>query len=490
MMSEPKMAVRDTDDRAQSELVGLLTIFGIVFLSISVILLVGLPLVDNATENAQIERFQNEFAVLDQEIRESVYAPGQSSATVNPSGGSVSIDDGTGSLSVTVTYDPENGGNGVSTGAIPLGSLEYDSRGDRGVVYEAGGVWARFRGEGLSMRTPPDISYSGNTLNFDMMSFDVESGAVGVGGDAESTLTFSSEGTHATDELREITERSLEAGELTVSVRSKFADGWAEYFNRTVASGTATVETAESSDERGYANVTFRTGPPLYGVEYLGQRYDDGSENNVTVYDSAIGDAGTFNTTVELDELDGIDTLPVDGDDISVCLRTDIDETLDSAEPVTAGAYELDGPLNDDYEFDTSDGVVEVHATVNNLNIEGDITVKGDNPVVFFAEDVTTPAGTEINLEDDRTELLQIFTMSDNTVAVNNYYNGTIYAPEAGAQININNEFHGAAIADDIMVTGGAEYYHDASLRRATLPTCIDQPLRNFNAVERRVAVR
>ncbi|MDZ7688295.1 MAG: hypothetical protein U5J64_06155 [Halobacteriales archaeon] len=216
-------------NRAQSEVVGLLFIFSITFVSISVILLTGFPILDNATENTQLERFQNEFSVLDQEIRESVYAPGQSGATISLSDRRVSIDDGSDSMAVEITYRPD-GGTPVSTREINLGGVEFDARGDRGVAYEAGGIWSKYRGGGLSMRTPPDISYSGDTLNMNLMNFVTD---VDVGGDSTRTFVFSSEGAYRSSELRSITDSSLESGELEISVRSHYADGWAEYFNRT-----------------------------------------------------------------------------------------------------------------------------------------------------------------------------------------------------------------------------------------------------------------
>ena len=504
---ERKVSQRDRG--GQSEIVGLVFIFGIVFASISIILLAGLPIINNATENTQLERFQTEFALLDQQIRESVYGPGQSSASINPSGGSISVDNGSDSMTVRIEYRPD-AGTPNSTDEILLGGVEYDAQGDRGVAYEGGGVWAKYRGDALSLRKPPDVSYSGETLNMNLMNFTSEKIA---GGTGDSNFYFSSEGTYRSSELQSITNRSLDPGELEVSVRSNFADGWAAYFNRTMASSTVDVETAASSDERGFANVTFDTGPPLYGVENALNNSAGGpvifNSGEVNVTDSRLGDVILSNYTDPDRPPQGIDSLPNIAD---ICFRTFEGENLGSvSSPVASGTYETDtsseisgetfvtdgGDIEiyysdtdltfdstDTTTFDTSGGNVEIHVN-GNLVLDGDIEINGTNSVYFYVDGNINNIDANVNIEDGRTERLQLFTSGEADVAGSASYNGTVYAQN---KITLNSDLRGAAVTPAELEIN-ADYTHDASLR-GKAPDCADVPLRNFNAVERRIAVR
>lgn len=477
-------------NRAQSEVVGLIMVFGITMLSIGVILATGMPVLTDAEENAQVERVQTEFSSLNQEIRESVHRPGQSGASVELSDGGVRVDDGAESLGVTITYDNETGDE-ITTGEMELGGLIYDT-GDAGVAYQMGGVWATYRDGGYAMRTPPDISYTGTSLNLELVNFTND---VDVRGTGAQNFLVRSEGTHRSDELEAMTNRSLSPGTLSINVSagSDFDDAWTEYFNRTFG-----ADRTDGSND-GYANVSVRTGPPLFGVEYLVDRYDGSGmpaigDEEVLLYDSDIGDENRYNSTVDVEDggllggiLGGELDLPVSESDINACHTSNVEQNLEDAdEPVTAGAYEVDSTLTDDYSFDTSNGPVEIHVTANNLNINSEITVEGDNPVVFYGDVNRVP---DTHLEDDRTELFQIYTTRDNPITVTDDYNGTIYAPET--EVTVNDKLRGAAIADQGVNVNG-EYYHDTALRQADLSDCIRQraPVSNFEAVEHRVSMR
>jgi hypothetical protein len=507
--------VRREKEEAQSEIIGLVTIFGIVFISISIILLAGLPIVENATENTQIERFQTEFALLDQQIRESVYGPGQSSASLNPAGGSISVDDGSNSMAVRITYRPETG-PADSTDEIRLGGIEYDSEGSRGVAYEGGGVWAKYRGDALSLRKPPDMTHSGTSLEMNMMNFTSNKTA---GGTADQSFYFTSEGAHRSSELRGITNRSLDPGELELSVRSQYAEAWAAYFNRTMASSTVEVERDGSPDERGYANVTFETGPPLYSVENSlnhTSSNDANIGNQVNLTDSRAGDAVLGSYTNSDLPPDGVDNLP---NVAGICFRTFEGEDLGSvSSPVTSGTYETDtsneisgetfvadggdievysdtSNLNfnsgDTTTFDTSGGTVEIHVD-GQLTLNGDIEINGTNSVYFYVRDTVHVQGnSNVNIEDGRTERLQILGTERAEIRGAADYNGTVYAQNT-IEMQNNVEMTGAAVSagtSDRVEVNNADYTHDTSLR-GEAPDCADQPLRNFNAVERRVGVR
>jgi hypothetical protein len=276
-------------------------------------------------------------------------------------------------------------------------------------------------------------------------------------------------------------------------------------------------------DKRGYANATFETGPPLYGVEnalnHTGNTSTDvtitGSNNEINITDSRVGDVVLDNYTK--DDIDnnrgpprGINSLP---NAAEACFRTFEGDDLGS--PVTSGTYETssnniggrnyvaDGgdieiyadttqDINNPTTFDTSGGNVEIHVD-GELTLNGDIKINSTNSVYFYVRGtVNVKAGSSVNIEDGRTERLQILTSSDVDID-DTKYNGTIYA-QSGIDILNDAEVTGAAVSagtgtDDTVEIGDDDYTHDASVRGAA-PDCAGVPLRNFNAVERLVAVR
>ena len=504
----PERDKEKTTHVGQSEVVGLVLVFGITFLSIGVILATGIPSLNQAEELAQIERIQTEFTSLDQEIRESVYTTGQSGASVSLSEGGVSVDSGS-TMAVNVTHRPADAGLSSTTmGWRELGGLLYET-GDSGVAYQMGGVWYT-DDTGFAMNSPPDVNYRGSSLKMDMTNFTQN---VTVGGTGSTEFTIRSEGTETVDKPT----GSLPNGTLDISVRTEYDEAWTEYFNRTFGEGNV-------DGSGGYANASVRTGPPLFGVEYLGDRYENGSGSNVTtVYDSRIGNVSEYNYTVDTDTVvtSKIDPLPVTEDDIdeAIVSPTGAEPTIPSSgSKVTAGDYrttsgtDLSGHTFDTssgrirylsnsdvdiscssgvtVEFNTTGGPVEIH-TPGDLSIDCDISVNGNNPVYIYAEgDTQLDNDVTVTVKDDRTELFQIYSGDNADIPVEQIgFNGTLYAPRSDVKINSNADVRGAVIGDSVTV-GNADYYHDASLRQADVPEELNPPLRHFMGVEHKISMR
>ncbi len=498
---------------AQSEVVGILVVLGVTFVSISAILVMGMPTVDQAQDLAQIERVQVEFLSFDQELRETVHTPGQSGASVNLDEGGISVDSGS-SIWVNVTHDPSYGGaSPATTGRVELGGLRYET-GDSGVSYQMGGVWKTYGDDGFSMETPPDITYEDRSLKMDMTNFTEE---VHVEGTGRREFTIRSEGTERIEEPA----GSLANGTLSITVATDYDDSWTEYFNRTFG------EDAVDGSGDGFANVSLRTGPPLYGVEYLAGRYEVDNiagvlpdDEHTHIYDSRIGNESLYNDTLDLGN-SGVLGNVLGGSSIDLpevpdaCIRSGTGENLPGPpEDVTAGEYEdVDVPstvefdtsagdisaylddshvqLGPNLEFDTSGGTVEIHLQDGtDLRIRQSISVEGHNPVYIYVEngDVDIGSSVDVHLEDGNTELLQIYASGADNVDVHGEFNGTIYSPDEG--IEIEERFRGAAIGEDVEPDEGGLYYHDTALRRADVPDCIEAPLSSFEAVERKVSIR
>jgi len=145
--------MRNERKTAQSEIVGLVLVFGISILGISIILATGMPTIDNARENAEIERTQGEFMSIDQAVRESVYTPSESGTTVSLTEGGVDVESD--SVVVNLTHVPETG-SGVSA-EMSLGGMVYKDD-NSGVAYQNGGVWSVYFDGGYSMKCPQRLA--------------------------------------------------------------------------------------------------------------------------------------------------------------------------------------------------------------------------------------------------------------------------------------------------------------------------------------------
>ena len=469
--------VSNGTSKAQSETVGLVLLFGMTFIGISAVLVIGAPVIDDARENAQIEKTQVEFSTLDQQIRESVYTPSDSGASISLSEGGISVEPD----SMTVNFTYKNGSDTV-TANTTLGRLEYEHE-NMGVAYEMGGIWTRYRNGGTVTQSPPQMTYTGRSLTMTLINF---TNPVDVAGSGTS-LSISHQGVRRSDDLSEITDGALQNGTLTVDIGTEYTGAWSDYLNRT-GMGDVTVP----SDDR--IRTQIRTGPPLFAVEYLGDRYDD-ADNVTRVYDSRIGNVSEYNYTVDTDTVvsSKIDPLPVTEDDIDDIISSPpagAQPINSSPATVDAGEYEVSSSSDNltDYTFDTTGGSVKLYVTGgSSLNIEN-VTVEGDNPVYVYAAD---PDIDDPGVNADGTDLFQLYT-SDDSLTMEADYNGTVYAPDANVEIDTPSagEVRGAVIADDVTVDPGVEYYHDASLRQAELPEELNLPLARFNAAERLVELR
>jgi hypothetical protein len=517
-----------TNKKAQSEVVGLVLIFGTTFLAISIILLTGLPTLDDARENMQVERLQAEFQKLDSELRNSIYGTGQSDITLNIDDGGISVDDGTESMSLIITHVNETTSppTTTSTGEIELGSISYETGGS-GVAYQMGGVWSNYENGGVALRSPPDMEYSGRSLSLNLINF---TDNVEVAGTGSSNFLLRSEGVRRNSDLVNLTEDSLADGELRINVSTSMDnidDAWAEYFNRTFGE-----KNVDGSDD-GWANASVQTGPPLFGVEYLGGRYDEAftppgslcpgnpicivGDDEINVTDYRIGDESDYVRYVDSDTIvPSSIPLPVTKSDIDSCIRnrggpdpssntveSGVYSSSDFDLPNKHGTFDastgpilyyVDGNVDTDgiINFDTSGGRVEVYVDGRfKMGPGTEISVNGSNPVRFYSNRMANVEPSSVQLQDGRTELFQVYTsQSGGNIQVTRNYNGTIYAPEA--KIIIDSTFRGAAIANNSgdPVTVNGEYFHDAALRQADIPDCINPPLTKLNAVERLVSVR
>lgn len=508
---------KEVDRTAQSEVVGLVLVFGISMLGISIILVTGMPTIDNARENAQIEQTQGEFMSIDRAVRESVYTPGEAGATVSLTEGGVNVESD--SVVLNLTHIPETG-SGTSA-EMSLGGMVYEDD-NSGVAYQNGGTWSIYFDSGYSMKSPPEVSYSGERLDMRLINITSDMGIAG----GRSDFSIRSNGTYKTDELRELTESPLDEGELNLTVSTEYAEPWAEYFNRTFGEDNVEPSQTGGIGEAGVVSVELSTGPPLYGVENTLNSTDaadvdlDGNVDEINISDSSLGGTYLYNYTE--DDLepsytsgsppDGIEDLP----DISDrCYRSFEGDDLTTS-PVGSGTYSTDDgddvsgetfvaengdislhigddlDITDNTEFEATAGDIYLHVEEGlEIGSNADISVNGSNSVYLYVnEEVRIVGNSELTVQDGIPERFQVISSGDAEVRGDAVYNGTLYAQDE-VDIRGGAEVRGAAVSNDVLELGGSDtkYVHDVSVRSAT-PPCGNVPLRNLQVTERKVSLR
>jgi hypothetical protein len=204
-----------TDRRAVSEVVGYALLVGIVSVTVVALLIGAVVVQDDLTDQLSDEAEQRDFQQIE--------------------GGFETIDHGDNRTSVNVRTETANAMSVVRRGNVtvtvndrcrvtkPLSSIRYQRDGDV-VAYESGGIF-RVTDAGVSVSSPPDLSYEKGTVDLTIKNLT---------GQPDSAMTFVKNVSSSTNQTNR-TDDVLFAGTcsrpetVTVSVTSDFADGWERY---------------------------------------------------------------------------------------------------------------------------------------------------------------------------------------------------------------------------------------------------------------------
>jgi hypothetical protein len=219
-------------NEAQSEIIGVILILGVTFASIAVILLLGQPILSDATDSATVDRVQNEMITLDSRLTAaSVGTSVNETLTFNLQGGSLTSEPDATRFNVTLE-------NGDTIYNRSIGKIEYEN-GETAVAYEAGGIWRRNTlTDGSFMVSSPDFTFDGETLSLPVYNVTSEGGYSGPN-------TLSVRGGNRTNYYPNATVSNPVDGNVTVTVETEYQDGWARYFENQLR-GNATVNEAEN----------------------------------------------------------------------------------------------------------------------------------------------------------------------------------------------------------------------------------------------------
>lgn len=230
-------------DRGVSSVVGVVLLLGITMIGTGVVVGIGAQAFADAERTTTVS--QAEHALTQFDSKAAIVALGESSSQrvdLGPSGaGEFVADDDDGWIRV-VHHNASGENKDEQIYKASLGSVSYRN-GDTEIGYQGGGVWER-RGNGSVMRSPPEFNYRRATLTLPAIRVVSDSQASGettaiVTQGAESRRVYPNESAEYDD--GSVYENPITTGNVTVTVQSRFYQGWAEFF-RSRTSGNVTVD--------------------------------------------------------------------------------------------------------------------------------------------------------------------------------------------------------------------------------------------------------
>jgi flagellin-like protein len=242
-------------DRAVSSVVGVVLLLAITIVGTGVVVGIGAQAFADAERATTIS--QTEHSLTQFDSKAAIVALGESSSQrvdLGPSGdGEFVADDDAGWLRV-VHHNATGSSENETIYNASLGSVSYHNE-DVEIGYQGGGVWER-RDNGSVMRSPPEFNYRGATLTLPSIRVTTDSQSTGrttaiVRQANDSRRVFPNESATDGDEDWVDTgapygdgtaySNPVTSGEVTVTVKSRFYEGWAEFF-RTRTTGNVSVD--------------------------------------------------------------------------------------------------------------------------------------------------------------------------------------------------------------------------------------------------------
>ncbi|MCZ7357452.1 MAG: hypothetical protein O8C66_08040 [Candidatus Methanoperedens sp.] len=289
-------------EKAAVEVVGHVIILGITVTGISMITLVGVPVIYQLEERANVQNMEQTYTMLDSRVsRVALGEAPRQIIDVNPGGGSVSIQPNSSSAQSYVLIEFKMDTGAIIPVTIPMGKIVYRN-GDREVAYEGGGVWSKYPA-GSVMLSPPEFNYNGVTLTFPIVNI---TGNYSSGGKGTSTLNVEKRG-----EAQIICPNatfpnplSKNVTQVTITLKSEYYDGWADYFR------SITLATVKEVPDEKKVVLSLQTQPVVtnffYGalaskkIEMKNNAISDSYNSSKGPYSSSKSENGSIRATAEI----------------------------------------------------------------------------------------------------------------------------------------------------------------------------------------------
>ncbi|MFB6108133.1 MAG: collagen-binding domain-containing protein [Haloplanus sp.] len=229
----------DPSARAQSNVIGVVLLLGIVVVGTTSVVILGGAALSDVDRHVDVQRGELAMTNLDSRVSDVALGSAESRRVELGGSGTARVDGTAG----TVTIEQIGCGGCPQTMAnTSLGAVAY-TRGPTTIAYQGGGVW-RTDGGRARMVSPPEFHYRWGTTGAGepTLTFPL----VVLRGHASSdALVFRKNGTRAVfpDPSRGRT-NPLDAGSVRITIQSDYYRGWATYFETRTDADTVTVDDA------------------------------------------------------------------------------------------------------------------------------------------------------------------------------------------------------------------------------------------------------
>ncbi|MFC6721210.1 DUF7289 family protein [Halobacteriaceae archaeon SHR40] len=442
MASSKRSVSCDEGRRGQSETVGFVLLFGMVLVTAGILVSFGAAAVSESEESLSADRAEKVMTQMDSEI--SMVALGRTDSQEidfdRVPEEQFTIDEESGVINIsTVGKTPE-----VIMHDTNLGAVKFE-RGNSVVAYQGGGVW-RSDGEGSGMISPPEFNYRDQTLTLPLVTV---TGEHSLGGGAVVKKAGPSTSYFPNTARSSNFSNPLEDEIVRVKIQSEFHDGWTRYFE------TRTEGAVEHfpSNQTVAVNLTAAAVQGFNNAAATTTSSDPTTKENGEI-------VGPTRTNIKAPSVS-----PDVDDKISECSSGCTDPDSFSGGTYSASTYYSDDDLdigNNDPVFDTSDNDIEV-VVDGTFDIGGnsEMEITGDGQVRFYVKgDVDMQGTPDTGGDPEKLVVLVHSTADEVTFGGNQQFNGYIYAPNSGFEIDggggQDKNLYGGVVADTIAAGNGA----------------------------------
>ncbi|WP_117591720.1 DUF7289 family protein [Haloprofundus halophilus] len=234
--------------RAQSELIGVVLLFGLVIAGTAAVVALGGVAIDDAQGQSEFDRAEQVMTLFDSRV--ATVALGDAdvkTVSLGRSDGQYTVDESSGRLSI-VHENYDGGENDKELYSETLGAVVYRDADGGTIAYQGGGVWSVPSEGRASMVSPPEFHYRDGTLTLPVVR---TTGSSTSSGGSGARIRSQSRGepvypnpSATYEEEEEENPRyylnPVENGRVVVEVQSDYYRAWAAFF-RSRTEGTVEV---------------------------------------------------------------------------------------------------------------------------------------------------------------------------------------------------------------------------------------------------------
>jgi hypothetical protein len=200
------------EDAAVADTIGFIYIFGIVILSMSMIYVLGFPMLQKSMDDTVFESTEQNFIVLQSYMKMVGFdqVPVQS-LKIRLQGASISVSQ---KSNLTIKYDGETPETYVT------GEIEFNKN-DNYLTYENGGVWKRYPSGNLMVSAPRIFTGQINGTNITTIGVVQANGYSSAGGNGISILKM--------EHNDSIINKSSNPVNISININSTYASDWGQF---------------------------------------------------------------------------------------------------------------------------------------------------------------------------------------------------------------------------------------------------------------------